>query len=307
MGADVLTGFDAYLRLRVAHGDPSEHTIRSYETNVRQWLAWCAGQSIKPTAASEDDVLAYRHDLIADYARGTVAVKLAAARKWFEFAQHEGLCDANPAESVSAPPDRTERHERIRYLSLDGLRRVLDAPTGDSTAAIRDRAILALMGKHGMRVAEVAGLDVGSVDLESNVIDVVGKGQKGRTLHLVDSTTETLQQWLVIREVHAEEGETALFVGLGHNGGGTRLTTEGARWIVNGYLAKLGLKENGISCHSLRHSAATWARFAGAKIDALADMLGHASVDTTRVYARITDAIKENPSRFLEIALREVA
>jgi integrase len=63
------------------------------------------------------------------------------------------------------------------------------------------------------------------------------------------------------------------------------------------------VKSQGISCHSLRHSAATWARAGGAKIDALADMLGHSSADTTRVYARIVDKMTENPARFLEAML----
>ncbi|MDW7992056.1 MAG: site-specific integrase, partial [Anaerolineae bacterium] len=67
----------------------------------------------------------------------------------------------------------------------------------------------------------------------------------------------------------------------------------------------LGLKRAGISCHSLRHSAAVWARAFGATVDALADMLGHSSVDTTRVYAKIVRKMEENPARFLEAALGE--
>ncbi len=68
-------------------------------------------------------------------------------------------------------------------------------------------------------------------------------------------------------------------------------------------LVDLGLKEAGVSCHALRHSAATWSRVGGAKIDAIADQLGHASTDTTRIYARIVDRMSENPARFLEAIL----
>ena len=69
--------------------------------------------------------------------------------------------------------------------------------------------------------------------------------------------------------------------------------------MVDGHLEALGLKAEGISCHALRHSAATWARAGGAKLDAIADQLGHASTDTTRIYARIVDGMTENPARYL--------
>ena len=72
------------------------------------------------------------------------------------------------------------------------------------------------------------------------------------------------------------------------------------RSLVDGYLEPVGLKTEGISCHALRHSAATWARAGGAKLDAIADMLGHSSTTTTQVYAQIVDRMTENPARYLE-------
>ena len=81
------------------------------------------------------------------------------------------------------------------------------------------------------------------------------------------------------------------------------MTARAIRYLVDGYLEDLGLKAEGISCHALRHSAATWARFGGAKEDAIGDMLGHASVDTTRVYSKIVDRIRENPAKFTEALL----
>jgi integrase len=159
------------------------------------------------------------------------------------------------------------------------------------------------MGRHGLRVHEVARLDVDDADFEAGAVHVLGKGDKRRTVHLVGATSTAIRSWLAVRDEHAQEGEMALFVSLDHCSGGTRLTTQGARWIVNAYLDALDLKECGISCHSLRHSAATWARAGGAKIDAISDWLGHASVDTTRVYVKIVDRIKENPAKYLEAML----
>ena len=80
------------------------------------------------------------------------------------------------------------------------------------------------------------------------------------------------------------------------------MTARAVRYLVDGYLEELGLKGKGVSCHALRHSAATWARFSRgrAKLDAIGDLLGHASVQTTRVYSKIVDRMRENPARYLE-------
>jgi integrase/recombinase XerC len=117
---------------------------------------------------------------------------------------------------------------------------------------------------------------------------------------LIEASAAALRQWVDIRGKVADPGEPGLFVALdrAHQGGG--MSTRAIRYRVDSYLERLDLKAAGISSHSLRHSAATWARAGGAKLDAIADHLGHASTDTTRIYARIVDKMTENPAKFLE-------
>ena len=177
----------------------------------------------------------------------------------------------------------------------------MSAPRGDSLAAIRDRAILALMGCHGLRVAEIAGLNVDSVEFELNQVKVIGKGDKIRSVVLVESTALALADWLKVRQ--ASDGESALFVALDNAHRGGRMSDRAIRYLVDGYSDSVGLKAEGVSCHSLRHSTATWARFGGASIDAICQMLGHSSTDTTRIYAQIVDKVKENPAKYLESLL----
>jgi integrase/recombinase XerD len=164
------------------------------------------------------------------------------------------------------------------------------------------------MGVHGLRVGEIVALDVADLDLDAGTVSVPGKGGKRRTVYLVDISRQRLADWLAVRERAAGEGETALFVVLDRakRFTGRRMTRRAIEALTDRYLERLGLKRGGISCHSLRHSAAVWARAFGAAVDALADMLGHASVDTTRIYARIVNRMQENPARFLEAALGEV-
>ena len=174
---DIMEDFAKFLRLHTADGDASPATIRSYYSNASQFATWCSEHGINPATATEGDVITYRKVLVAQYAMGTVSVKLAAIRRLYEAAVWRGLRQDNPAAGLKAPKDKTERAERIKFLPLDGLRRLLDAPKGSNPAVYRDRAILTLMGRHGLRVSEVAGLTVDSVDLDGGLIQVLGKGQ----------------------------------------------------------------------------------------------------------------------------------
>ena len=261
-------------------------------------MKWCKAEKVSPAGATQEHVKAYRRHLIeTGYTRDTIALKLGVVRRLYDAAQWRGLRMDNPAATVKPPKDKTAQHERVKYLPLDGLKRLLAAPHGDGAKARRDRAILALMGMHGLRVAEVATLRLADLDLDAGRVVVIGKGSKRRTVDLIPSTVATLTDWLEVRDARPEVG--TVFVVVGPRGTGTPISTRAIRAMVDGYLDALGLKAAGISCHALRHSAATWARAAGAKLDAIGDMLGHASTDTTRVYARIVDRMAENPARYL--------
>ena len=293
--------FGRFLRLYVAEGDASPATIRTYHAQAAQYVAWCQQQGVSPSTATENDIIAYRKYLVeTGYKPTTIALKLAVVRRLYEAIQWRGLRDDNPAAGVKSPRDRTARDERVKYLPLDGLKQLLAAPQGDGPLPRRNRAILALMGVHGLRVSEVAGLKLDDLDLNEGVVTVLGKGRKVRTVYLTDQTTQVLAAWLEVRGKVALDEVHALFVVVGPNGPGTAIGARGIRYLVDRYLEELGLKAEGISCHALRHSAATWSRAGGARLDAIAGMLGHTSVTTTGVYAKIVDKIAENPARYLE-------
>jgi site-specific recombinase XerD len=78
------------------------------------------------------------------------------------------------------------------------------------------------------------------------------------------------------------------------------MTARAIRYQVDGYLTTVGLKAEGVSCHSLRHSFATWSLAGGAKLLSISQALGHSSVETTQVYAKIVDKVRENPTLYLE-------
>jgi site-specific recombinase XerC len=212
---DLLLAWADFLRLDVAQGDASPRTVATYQAQVRDFLAWCQAQGLHPALATEDDLKAYRAHLVERYARATVATRLAAIRRFYQAAVWRGYRTDNPAAGIRPPRERTARDERVRFLPLEGLKRLLDAPRGDGLRATRDRAILALMGVHGLRVGEIVALDVADLDLDAGTVSVPGKGGKRRTVYLVDISRQRLADWLAVRERVAGEGETALFVAAG--------------------------------------------------------------------------------------------
>jgi integrase/recombinase XerC len=145
----------------------------------------------------------------------------------------------------------------MKYLPLEGLKRLLAAPQGEGLLARRNRAMLALMGVHGLWVAEVTGPNLDDVDLSAGHVGVLGKGRKIRTVYLINHRAGLLAAWLQVGQAVASDGVSALFVVVGPNATGTALGTRGIRYLVDRHLTDLGLKAEGISCHALRHSSAT--------------------------------------------------
>ena len=307
---ELLTAFADYLRLDVAEGDASPETIRTYWGQVRNYLDWCQGEEVHPALATEEDLKQYRKALIeAGYARATVAARLNAARRFYAMAQARGYRHDNPAQGVKAPKDKTDQAERVKWLPLTAIQRVLTSPDPSTVKGKRDRAMLALLAIHGLRAAEVADLRMDDLDGETGALSVLGKGQKRRTVLLVDLTAKSLADWLEARPQMAQQDEQALFVSLRDrrgDGPGRKLTRRGVRKVVDGYLEAQSLKRAGVSCHALRHSFATLSRAAGAKLDAISKALGHSSVTTTQVYADIVDRAAENPALFLVGALERM-
>jgi len=298
--ANVLDTFAAFLRLNVAQGDASPETVRSYHAHAGQFVAWCGDHDLDPAMANEADLERYWAHLVAEgYGRGTIAVKLSVVRRFYQAATWRGLRPDNPAAGLKAPKERTARSERLKYLPLAGFRELLNAPDKRTVKGKRDRAIMALLGFHGLRVSEVAGLEVDGLHLGDPAwVTVTGKGNKTRQVYLTSKTKKTLDTWLAARP--SGGGHRRVFVTLDNRTGGQPLSDRSIRRIVDAYLEALGLKEDGVSCHSLRHSFATWSLAGGAKLESIQDTLGHSSVETTQVYAKIVNKMTENPTLYLE-------
>jgi site-specific recombinase XerD len=180
-------------------------------------------------------------------------------------------------------------------------------PDENTVNGKRDRAILRILCYTGIRVGELCALnkeDLWLGELPTLTIRA-GKGRKRRHIPLGEDDAIVLQDWLDLRKTIEGSDNEALIISLDHRTRGTRLSTRGARNIVNKYLEIAGVKKPGRSCHALRHSTATWLLEAGVPMQAIADLLGHSSFDVTAIYARVVDHRKYTPGDVLSRAIRE--
>ena len=296
--------FADFLDIDVADGDATEDTVRTYLTSVASFLKWCASENLEPVEVRRADVERYRADLkLAGNAVATRARKLSIVRRFYEAALKHGLVRDNPALRVRGGKDLTPPEEKIKALTRGALVDLLASiPTG-TLLGRRDRAIIALMAVHGLRRIEVHRLDHAHIESggEATALLVHGKGHRIRRVFLRDDTAAAVLAYV---EAKLERGlplDSALFLSLSNRTGGQRLSRRGLNFIVDGYLNPLGLKRVGVSCHSLRHTHGTLAVSGGAKIEQLRDAMGHSKIETTSIYIRAVERVKNNPANFIDV------
>jgi integrase/recombinase XerC len=266
----------------------SPHTVAAYRRDLDDFLAYLARRAEPPAGWRDVDRHAVRGFLAElsrrGLARRTIARRLSAVRSFFRFLHREEVVDGNPARAVRSP--RLERHLPA-WLGRPDVERVFaHAETRAAEGGfrpVRDLAILETFYASGMRLAELQALDTAAVDLLGDQVRVLGKGRKERIVPLGAAAVRALRRYELRRaEVLArvpEADRRALFI----SERGRRLSARQLQHIVRGFLDRLG-EDTGLSTHSLRHSFATHLLDAGADLLAVKELLGHASLSTTRIY-----------------------
>ncbi|MCW5982468.1 MAG: tyrosine-type recombinase/integrase [Bryobacteraceae bacterium] len=263
----------------------SPHSIRNYGADLRQFLDYFTLPEGTCPAAGELDVLSIREWMGGLYRQGLSAVtirrKLAAVRSLFQFLVREGVVGANPAKLVGTPK---APKTLPRVMSAEQTNRLLDLVSeADLKQAHprRDVAIFEVLYGAGLRVSELAGLDLEDLDLGERWLRVRGKGRKERQVPFPVKAAAALERYLAERS--AAPGERAIFV----NHRGRRLTDRGVRNIVKLYATML-TGDAALHPHSLRHAFATHLLADGADLRSIQELLGHARLSTTQKYTQVS-------------------
>lgn len=263
----------------------SEHTQLAYETDLGQFEGFLRDRDKALPGVDRNDVRAFLGHLNAQgFGRRSIARKLASLRTFFGFLCQAGQLQNNPALQVRPP--KQDKSLPV-HLSEDEARRTMTTPQADSIIGVRDRAILELFYSTGIRLRELAGLTLDALDLDGGLVRVVGKGNKERLVPMGKPAQQALRIYLSRRaELLGEKAtpQTARFVFLSRSG--KVLSPSGVQRRVERHIeAATGRK---LSPHTLRHTFATHMLDAGADLNAVKELLGHASLSTTQVYTHVS-------------------
>ena len=265
----------------------SRNTLAAYRSDLAAWRAYCAEHGVEVLAAAPDDVTGWMEHLRRTYSPSSVARMLVSVRAFYRFLVREEKLDVDPTATIGTPK---KPRSLPKAIPLEDVERLLEAPATEGLG-LRDRAILETLYGAGLRISELAALDVDDVDLdEGSVLVRSGKGGKGRRVPLGRMARGAVGNYLtrvrpeLVRKATSRAGAAALFL----NARGGRLSRQGCWKILKGHAQSAGLSDK-VSPHTLRHSFATHMLDAGADIRVVQELLGHASLATTQVYTLVSD------------------
>lgn len=217
--------------------------------------------------------------------------KVSAIKSFFNYVTLKNkILDLNPAIELETPklPKRLPK-----YLNLDESISLLQSVSGDFKE--RDFCILTLFLNCGLRLSELVNINMYSI--RDNVLTVVGKGDKERSIYLNDACQKALRRYIAVRPTDNLKDRDALFI----SKRGTRISRRMVEVMVKKYIISAGLDPRKYSPHKLRHTAATLMhKYGGVDIRALQQVLGHESISTTEIYTHVDsdevkNAIESNP------------
>lgn len=271
---------ERYLRHLHVERRLSPLTLKHYRRDLEAFCRYLEAQEVGRWA--EVDGGHVRGYSGACYRKGLAARsiqrQLSAARSFYRYLQRKKHVRRNPVEGVRSPkaPRRLPGN-----LDVDRMARLLDIPE-KSPLALRDRAILELLYSSGLRLAELTGLDLASMDLADGTVRVTGKGSRERIVPVGRKAREALRAWLAARKTLAGAGEKALFV----SKRGGRLMPRSVQARVDYWARRQGI-DTRAHPHLFRHSFATHLLESSHDLRGVQELLGHANISTTQIYTHL--------------------
>ena len=276
---------DKFLEYMRYERNRSPRTVQEYEDDLRMFESFFKNKDSQVSWESVDS------DLIRDWlesmmdsghAATSVNRRLSALRSLFRFALSRHLVEKDPAHVIVGPKNSKPLPAFVREQDMN---RLLDGEEmwQDNFEDLRARTIIILLYHTGVRVSELTGMDVSSLDMYDSYIKVRGKGNKERVVPFGEELKAGLEKYLVARESFAGMKDGPLFV----DDRLRRMSPDQVRAIVKNNLSKVTTQKKR-SAHVLRHSFATAMLNNGAGIESVKKLLGHAKISTTEIYTHTT-------------------
>ncbi len=261
----------------------SPNTKTSYEADLKSLVMYLESRK---TASFNDVTRKQLLDyMMAEKDRGvsvnTVARRLVAIKVFFGFLVREGLLARNITEAMDSP-----KLWKVLpgVMSVKDVDKLLAAPCGDDRVSLRDKAILELMYATGMRVSEVADLEVDWLNLEEGYLRCTGKGNKVRVVPFGDAAAAAVRKYLKDVRPQFLKDKVSRHVFLTYRG--TQFSRKGIWKMIKNYARRAGIAAD-VHPHTLRHSFASHLLANGAPLRVIQEMLGHADIATTQIYTHV--------------------
>ncbi len=277
-----IKGYEDYLRLEKGL---SENSIAAYLRDIRQFSKFCLEeQSIPhPGELVTNAVQQYMQHLFdREIARNSQARMLSGIRSFSKYLRLENIIDTDPVELVSSP--RPER-KLPDVLSIEEVNRIISTVDLSRREGVRNKAMLEVLYSCGLRVTELCELQLSKVDFVDGVVQVIGKGNKIRTIPIGTTALQAIDDYLAeyrSQLIPMKGYEDTVF--LGRQGRG--LSRQMAFTMLRRVAIQAQIRKS-ISPHTFRHSFATHLIEAGADLRAVQEMLGHEQIATTEIYTHL--------------------
>ena len=280
MNAESQQAIDGFCDLIWLEDGLAANTMESYRRDLLQLATWLEDKAL--LAVTQADLERYLHYRYAKRASPrSTARQLSAYKRFYRLALRDGRIAQDPTLQLDTPKLRRSLPKSMSEAEVEAL---LAAPTGDELLALRDRAMLEMLYASGLRVSELVGLHLRSVNSDMGVVQVMGKGSKERLVPLGEVALEALLHYVQQARPQLLHGRVSDALFLTHRGAAM---TRQAFW----YLIKRRARQVGLaklpSPHVLRHAFATHLLNHGADLRVVQLLLGHADIATTQIYTHV--------------------
>jgi len=280
-GSNQQIDIDSFLLYLEREKRMSPHTVSNYRRDLTRFILFCTEfelrqwRSIKSSHIRQFIAQLHRNGL----AGRSIQRLLSAIRSLYRFLIREGLADNNPAQAVQAP--KVEKRLPAT-LDVDQMSGLLDGAGPNTLIACRDLAMMELFYSSGLRLAELASLNIRDVDFGDHLVYVTGKGNKSRVIPVGSQALTALKKWLKKRDELAFFEQQALFI----TQQGNRLGVRSIQQRLSQWGKKQGISDK-VHPHRLRHAFASHMLEASGDLRAVQELLGHADISTTQIYTHV--------------------
>ena len=277
----LFTSYKTYLQSK----NSSQNTIDSYFYDLNQFYEYINDDTINIKDITAGNIRSFLVELVKrQLTNRSISRKVTSLKMFFAFLYIHDYIETNPMKKIKNPKFSRKLPNFFTNTEIDKL---CELPDTNTPTGIRDKTILELFYSSGLRISELTNLKFSDVDLNKNLVKVIGKGRKKRIIPVTNTAINWIKKYIKIRTPNTKEGNYSEFrIPNSEFLFSPPLTRFKVYEIIKNYIKKLNLYK-GYSPHTIRHSFATHLLKNGADLFAIKEMLGHANIATTEIYTHI--------------------